>query len=305
VALDAVVVHVHASNRLESLDLVQLAGVFAGRIRNWRELGGPDAPIVAYGRENSSGTYDFFKETVLKRADFAGSVQMLQGTAQVLSAVAQDPNGIGYGSGAISGGTRRLRLAPGPGAESVAADEHTVRSGSYPLSRSLYFYLDPAADVGRIHAWIEWVRGDAGQGIVGGIDRREHDLDRPRIVLGEEGLQVRIQIFLGPLEGFEERDRREDSVVSGRPTPHVPDRRHDAEAEHAVRGDGTAHEDPGQRMHRSRTSVPCGERGLRTAERSVPPILEAADDDHATNARRTVSRRGRLRQISAAGPVRQ
>jgi len=169
VALDAVVVHVHASNRLESLDLVQLAGVFAGRIRNWRELGGPDAPIVAYGRENSSGTYDFFKETVLKRADFAGSVQMLQGTAQVLSAVAQDPNGIGYGSGAISGGTRRLRLAPGPGAESVAADEHTVRSGSYPLSRSLYFYLDPAADVGRIHAWIEWVRGDAGQGIVGGL----------------------------------------------------------------------------------------------------------------------------------------
>jgi phosphate transport system substrate-binding protein len=167
VALDAVVIHVHASNRVEALDLGQLSGIFSGRIRNWSEVGGADARIIPYSRENSSGTYEFFKEAVLKRGDFAGSVQMLQGTAQVLSAVAHDPNGIGYGSGALSAGTRAIRIAPAPGTQAVQADESTVRAGSYPLSRRLFLYLDPAVDVGKLRQWIEWIRGAAGQRIVG------------------------------------------------------------------------------------------------------------------------------------------
>jgi phosphate transport system substrate-binding protein len=167
VALDAVVVHVHASNRVESLDLEQLAGIFSGRIRNWKEVGGADARIIPYSRENSSGTYEFFKDSVLRRGDFAVSVQMLQGTAQVLSAVSRDPNGIGYGSGALSAGTRAVRIAPSPGAQAVSADESTVRSGVYPLSRRLFLYLDPAAEVGKLRRWIEWVRGASGQRIVG------------------------------------------------------------------------------------------------------------------------------------------
>jgi ABC-type phosphate transport system substrate-binding protein len=49
----------------------------------------------------------------------------------------------------------------------VQADESTVRAGSYPLSRRLFLYLDPAVDVGKLRQWIEWIRGAAGQRIVG------------------------------------------------------------------------------------------------------------------------------------------
>jgi phosphate transport system substrate-binding protein len=165
VALDAVIVLVHASNQVEALDLEQLAGIYSGRIRNWKEVGGADVPLVPYGRENGSGTHDFFKESVLKRADFAGGVQLLQGTAQILSAVARDPNAIGYGTAALTGGTRRLRLARSPGEPPVEADMVSVHTGRYPLSRSLYLYLPPALDAGRVHDWIDWIRGAEGQRI--------------------------------------------------------------------------------------------------------------------------------------------
>ena len=165
VALDAVVVHVHRSNSVPALDLAQLAGIYSGRIRNWREVGGPDAPIVAYGRENSSGTYEYFKETVLRRADFSGSVLMLQGTAQILTAVARDPNGIGYGTGSLPAETRRVPLSTGPGAKPVEPAEDEVRSSRYPLSRRLYLYVNPARETERLRAWLDWIRSPEGQRI--------------------------------------------------------------------------------------------------------------------------------------------
>lgn len=165
VALDAVVIHVHRSNSVPSLDLAQLAGIFSGRIRNWRELGGPDAPIVAYGRENSSGTYEYFKEAVLHRADFAGSVMMLQGTAQILSAVARDPNGIGYGTGSLPAETRRLPIAVAADATPVEPAEKEVRSGRYPLSRRLYLYANPKKDSEPLRTWLGWILSPAGQRI--------------------------------------------------------------------------------------------------------------------------------------------
>ena len=96
VALDGLSVYVNAANRIEALALEELRGIFTGKITNWKEVGGADAPIILYSRENSSGTYEFFKEKVLEGRDFAPQAQTLAGTAQVLQAVARDPNGIGY-----------------------------------------------------------------------------------------------------------------------------------------------------------------------------------------------------------------
>lgn len=167
VALDAVVLHVHESNPVRQLDLEQVAGLFTGRISNWREVGGPDIPVVLYGRDASSGTYEFFKDTALKGRDYAQNMQMLQGTAQVVAAVGQDRGGIGFCGGSLGGGTRKLRIAPMPESEPVAADEGSVRSGRYPLWRRLYIYLNPSVDIGPAHDWVEWIRGESGQGVVG------------------------------------------------------------------------------------------------------------------------------------------
>src|SRR5689334_11632692 len=64
VALDGLSVYVHAENQIKELTLDQLDGIFSGKTRNWKEVGGLDAPITVYSRENSSGTYEFFKEHV-------------------------------------------------------------------------------------------------------------------------------------------------------------------------------------------------------------------------------------------------
>ena len=97
VAKDGLTVYVHESNPLRTVTLAQLQAVFTGRVDNWKALGGPDARITLYSRENSSGTYVYFKDHVLKCRYYAARCQTLPGTAAVVNAIARDPNGIGYG----------------------------------------------------------------------------------------------------------------------------------------------------------------------------------------------------------------
>lgn len=104
VAVDGLSIYVSNDNPVKELTLEQLKGIFTGRTKNWQEVGGKDAPITLYSRENSSGTYDFFKEHVLNGQDFAASAQTMQGTAALLQAVGKDPNGIGYGGAAYGTG---------------------------------------------------------------------------------------------------------------------------------------------------------------------------------------------------------
>jgi len=166
VALDGLSVYVHPDNKLQELSLEELEGVFTGRIRNWKELGGGDAPITVYSRENSSGTYEFFKEHVLKGKDFLAAAQTMPGTAAVLQAIAKDKNGIGYGGAAYGQGARALRISKEKGGKAIEATEENVVSGSYPIWRYLFVYLNPAVDKGEIAAYLNWVRSDEGQKLV-------------------------------------------------------------------------------------------------------------------------------------------
>ena len=70
VAYDALVVVVNPSNKVTNLTRQQLEGIFTGKIKNWKEVGGADLKIVPYSRETSSGTYEFFKEIVLKNKNY-------------------------------------------------------------------------------------------------------------------------------------------------------------------------------------------------------------------------------------------
>jgi len=164
VALDGVAVYINESSPIQSLSEPQIKGIYTGKITNWRDLGGKDQKIVAYSRENNSGTYVFFKEHVLGNEDFAREIQTLPGTAAVANAVAKDPASIGYGGIAYATGIRAIAVKRDENSEAVHPSLETVRNGQYPLSRSLFFYTIGEPD-GEVKAFVDWVLGSEGQKI--------------------------------------------------------------------------------------------------------------------------------------------
>ena len=166
VAIDGLAVYVSADNPVTELTLDQLDQIFTGKIKNWKEVGGPDAPITVYSRENSSGTYEFFKEHVLKGKDFTSSAQTMPGTAAVLQAVAKDKNGIGYGGAGYGAGAKHLNIKADDDSPAVEPTEENVVGQKYPLWRYLYVYVNPALDKGEIAAYLNWIRSGDGQKVV-------------------------------------------------------------------------------------------------------------------------------------------
>lgn len=166
VALDGLSVYVNDANSVAALSLKQLDDIFTGRVKNWREVGGSDAPITIYSRENSSGTYEFFKEHVLKGKDFAATAQTLQGTAQVIQNISKEKNGIGYGGGAYGSGVKHLKIKKDESSPAIEPTEENVVNGTYPIWRYLYIYVNPALDKGEISTYLTWIRSDEGQKVV-------------------------------------------------------------------------------------------------------------------------------------------
>jgi len=166
VALDGLSVYVNANNKINALTVDQLDLIFNGKVKNWKEVGGEDLPITVYSRENSSGTYEFFKEHVLKGKDFVASAETKPGTAAVLQAVAADPKGIGYGGAAYGAGAKHIAVKKEDSSPAVEPSQETVLNGTYPIWRYLYVYVNPALDKGDIAAYLKWIRGEAGQKLV-------------------------------------------------------------------------------------------------------------------------------------------
>jgi phosphate transport system substrate-binding protein len=169
VALDGLAVYVSASNPVKELTLAQISDLFTGKITNWKDVGGADAPVVLYSRENSSGTYEFFKEHVLNKQDFAASAQTMPGTAAVLQAVAKDASGIGYGGAAYGAGAKHLLVKKDAASAAVEPTQDTVQSGEYPISRSLLIYVSPKVETGAIADYLKWIESDAGQKVVADV----------------------------------------------------------------------------------------------------------------------------------------
>jgi phosphate transport system substrate-binding protein len=166
VAVDGLSVYVNSDNPIKELSLDQLDGIFTGKTRNWKDVGGPDAAITIYSRENSSGTYEFFKEHVLKGKDFAASAQTTPGTAALLQAVSKDKGGIGYGGAAYGQGAKALLVKKDESSPGIEPTEENVIGQKYPIWRYLYVYVNPALDKGEIAAYLNWIRSDEGQKLV-------------------------------------------------------------------------------------------------------------------------------------------
>ncbi len=166
VALDGLSVYVNENNSIKELSLDQLEGIFTGKVKNWKEVGGNDAPITVYSRENSSGTYEFFKEHVLRGKDFAASAQTMPGTSALVQAVSKDNGGIGYGGAAYAKGTKALKIKKDEGSPAIEPTEENVVNSTYPIWRYLFVYVNPNLDKGEVAAYLGWIRGGEGQKLV-------------------------------------------------------------------------------------------------------------------------------------------
>jgi phosphate transport system substrate-binding protein len=165
IARDGLSVYINVANPVKELTLAQIRDIYTGRITNWKQVGGNDAAIILYSRENSSGTYQYFKDNVLMGKDYSPRAQTLQGTAAVVNAVAKDANGIGYGGAAYAKGIRFAAVKKDEKSPAILPSLDTVRTGQYPISRFLYLYTraKPSKDM---KAFIDWATGPEGQQIV-------------------------------------------------------------------------------------------------------------------------------------------
>lgn len=164
-ARDGLAVYLPESSPVNELSLEQVKGIYTGKIRNWKELGGPDKGIILYGRENNSGTYVYFRDNVLKGQDFAPAMQSMPGTAAVVNAVSKDPNGIGFGGAAYAKGIKFVGIKTDANAEAYAPTPGNIKAGKYPITRFLYMYLR-SRPTGDVKKYVDFALSDEGQSIV-------------------------------------------------------------------------------------------------------------------------------------------
>ena len=128
-AYDGIAVIVNPANGVEDLSLEQIAKIYTGEITNWSEVGGSDAEIVLIGREAGSGTRSGFEE-IVEVKDKCLYRQELTSTGDVIAAVSQNPDAIGYASlASVKDSVKALKVA------GVAPSEETVKNGTYLIQR--------------------------------------------------------------------------------------------------------------------------------------------------------------------------
>lgn len=170
--LDGLAVVVNTSNPVGKLTSEQLAGIFTGKIINWKELGGQDQKIVILSREVNSGTHVYFKEHVLRKNDpnakdeFASGALMLPSSQAIADEVAGNPSAIGYyGMGYISSKQKAVAIARDVKSEYIEPKIENVISGKYPISRPLFLYTNGQPQ-GVVKKFVDFALSKEGQEIV-------------------------------------------------------------------------------------------------------------------------------------------
>ncbi len=170
VAIDALAVVVNPENPVDKLTIDQLSDIFTGRVTNWKDVGGNDAPIIVVSRETNSGTHVYFLEEVVRKGDkentdiFAPQTLLMPSSVGITSEVQRNPNAIGYdGLGYVDPAHEKLiAVAVNDGDPYVGPSVETGADGSYPISRALYMYTAGEPDE-TIQTYLDWVRSPSGQ----------------------------------------------------------------------------------------------------------------------------------------------
>lgn len=165
VAKDGITIYTHSTNAVSELSLDQIKAIYLAEITNWKDVGGADAPIIIYGRENSSGTFVYFRDNVLGGKDYSATMQSLPGTAAVVNAVVKDRNGIGYGGAAYAEGIKIIKVKKDAASTAFAPTIETVKNNEYPIARYLYMY-SRSKPTGAMKEYVDWILGPEGQELV-------------------------------------------------------------------------------------------------------------------------------------------
>ncbi|MEO0181247.1 MAG: PstS family phosphate ABC transporter substrate-binding protein [candidate division WOR-3 bacterium] len=159
-AIDAIAIIVHPDNPINEISLENLGKLYRGDIKNWKEMGGPDAEVSLYGRQSNSGTFVFFRDAVLK-GDYSPNMKAMNGNSQIVDGVKTDKAGIGY----VALGYVRQGGSFTPGVKVIRVDGKLPGEGGYALARPLYQYLQ-GKPKGKVRDFLAFELSDEGQTII-------------------------------------------------------------------------------------------------------------------------------------------
>lgn len=166
IAYDALSVIVNSGNKVSQLTREQLEGIYTGKIKNWKEVGGDDMQIVVYSRESSSGTYEFFKDHVMNKKNYASAVLSMPATGAIVQSVSQTKGAIGYiGLAYMENKVKALKVSYDKGKTYIAPSMETAKDKSYPVVRPLYYYYLNTSEKA-VKPFIDYVLSANGQKIV-------------------------------------------------------------------------------------------------------------------------------------------
>jgi phosphate transport system substrate-binding protein len=166
IAYDALAVVINNGNKVSQLTREQLEGIFTAKIKNWKEVGGEDLPIVVYSRESSSGTFEFFKEHVMSNKNYAASCLMMPATGAIIQSVSQTKGAIGYvGLAYVSKDVKAVKVSYDKGKTFTGPSLETAMNKTYPVVRPLYYYYSTKVE-SRVKPYVNYVLSPEGQAIV-------------------------------------------------------------------------------------------------------------------------------------------
>ena len=153
---------VNAENPVGNLSSAQVQSVFTGKITNWKEVGGPDAPVHLCVRDPVSGTYLGFKELAMGFQDYGEPVHLYTNYLAIADAVAKDPNAIGYAGLDLTqhAGTKAVTV------DGVAPTAANVTERKYPYARPLRFFTDANKESAKTKDFVDYVLGGDGQKVL-------------------------------------------------------------------------------------------------------------------------------------------
>jgi len=166
IAIDGLAIILNPKNPLNTLNTEQLAQIFNGEVDTWETLGGIGGPIHLYARDDQSGTYDTFKELVLRlRGKPLAPAKRFESSEQLSDAVSQDAQGIGFIGLPYVRQAKAVAIVDGDSQPMLPLNS-LIATEDYPLSRRLFFYLPPSSHNAWAKALVDFTQSSKGQAIV-------------------------------------------------------------------------------------------------------------------------------------------
>ncbi len=162
VAMDGVCVVVHPSNPVEKLTKAQVRDIYTGKVKNWKQVGGTNMPIVVVSRDTSSGTYETFHNLVMEKQEMASHIEYVNANPQAHARVRTTRGAIGYvGLGFVDSNVKALEI------DGVMPSRKTIASGVYPVTRPLFMFTNGYPKLGSmIHKFCTFYLTERGQELI-------------------------------------------------------------------------------------------------------------------------------------------